>query len=74
MNDSTPGNWWQRLTGGLKRTSSVIGGAISDLVAKRKLDAATIADIKDVLIRADLGVAQVTDAAAVVLEAMKRLS
>ena len=58
MNDATTqtkGNWWQRLTGGLKRTSSALGGAISDLVAKRKLDAATIAEIKDVLIRADLG-------------------
>ena len=32
-----------------------IGGAISDLVSKRKLDAETIADIEDVLIRADLG-------------------
>ena len=59
MNDSakeTKGNWWQRLTGGLKRTSSALGSAITDLVAKRKLDAETIAGIKDALIRADLGV------------------
>ncbi|MDR3420368.1 MAG: signal recognition particle-docking protein FtsY [Xanthobacteraceae bacterium] len=55
MNDSAKGNWWQRLTGGLKRTSSALGGAVADLVTKRKLDAATIAEIKDVLIRADLG-------------------
>ncbi len=58
MTDSateTRGKWWQRLTGGLKRTSSALGGAISDLVTKRKLDAATIAEIEDVLIRADLG-------------------
>jgi fused signal recognition particle receptor len=58
MSDSateTKGKWWQRLTGGLKRTSSALGGAISDLVSKRKLDAATIAKIEDVLIRADLG-------------------
>jgi len=58
MNDSTTEskrNWWQRLTGGLTRTSSALGGAISDLVSKRKLDAATIAEIKDVLVRADLG-------------------
>jgi fused signal recognition particle receptor len=52
---STPGNWWQRLTGGLRRSSSALGGAISDLVAKRKLDEATIVEIEDVLIRADLG-------------------
>jgi fused signal recognition particle receptor len=55
MNDSAKGNWWQRLAGGLKRTSSALGGAISDLVSKRKLDAAMIAEIEDVLIRADLG-------------------
>jgi len=59
MNDSAtqtekPG-WWQRLTGGLKRSSAALGGALSDLVSKRKLDAETIADIEDVLIRADLG-------------------
>jgi fused signal recognition particle receptor len=59
MNDSATEtekkSWWQRLTGGLKRSSSALGGAISDLVAKRKLDADTLADIEDVLIRADLG-------------------
>jgi len=55
MDDSTKGNWWQRLAGGLKRSSSALGGAISDLVAKRKLDVATIGEIEDLLIRADLG-------------------
>ena len=49
-------SWWQRLTGGLKRSSSALGGAIADLVSKRKLDAAALRDIEDVLIRADLGV------------------
>ena len=53
----TKGGFWRRLTGGLKRTSSALGGAISDLVTKRKLDAETISDIKDVLVRADLGLA-----------------
>jgi fused signal recognition particle receptor len=45
MDDSTTkptGNWWQRLTGG-------------HVVAKRQLDAATIDEIEDELIRADLG-------------------
>ncbi|MGO9628381.1 MAG: signal recognition particle-docking protein FtsY [Xanthobacteraceae bacterium] len=51
----TKDSLWRRLAGGLKRTSSALGGAISDLVSKRKLDAATIAEIKDVLVRADLG-------------------
>jgi fused signal recognition particle receptor len=50
-------NWWQRLTGGLKRTSAALGGALSDLVTKRKLDAALLEEIEAALIRADLGVA-----------------
>src|ERR1700676_5143227 len=57
MNDNateTTGNWWLRLAGGLKRSSSALS-AISDLVTKRKLDAATLAQIEDELIRADLG-------------------
>ena len=53
--NETKGGFWRRLTGGLKRTSSALGSAISDLVTKRKLDAETISDIKDVLVRADLG-------------------
>ena len=55
-NDSTKGSWWQRPAGGLKRSSSPLSGAITDLVAKRKLDAETMAEIEDVLIRADLGI------------------
>ena len=56
MNDTPKQSWWQRLSGGLKRTSASIGTAISDLVAKRKLDAATIEELEELLIRADLGV------------------
>ena len=56
MNDTPKQSWWQRLSGGLKRTSSSIGGAISDLVSKRKLDAGTIEELEELLIRADLGV------------------
>src|SRR5258708_22773767 len=55
MNDNATGNWWQRLAGGLKRSSSALGTPIVDLLTKRKLDAATIAEIEDVLVRADLG-------------------
>jgi fused signal recognition particle receptor len=55
MNDNATVNWWQRLTGGLKRSSSALGAPIVDLLTKRKLDAATIAELEDVLIRADLG-------------------
>lgn len=59
MNDTTPEktklSWWQRLRGGLKRTSSSLGTAVADLVTKRKLDRAMLEDIEDVLLRADLG-------------------
>src|ERR1700759_5319046 len=59
MNDTTAEppkkSWWQRLTGGLKRTSSSLGAAVADLVTKRKLDRAMLDDIEDVLLRADLG-------------------
>jgi fused signal recognition particle receptor len=56
MNDSTQaGSWWKRLSGGLKQTSSSLGGVISDLVSKRKLDAATLEELENELIRADLG-------------------
>jgi fused signal recognition particle receptor len=56
MNDTPKQSWWRRLSGGLKRTSASIGGAISDLVAKRKLDHAMVDELEDLLIRADLGV------------------
>ena len=55
MNDNTQKGWWGRLTGGLKRTSSSLGSAISGLVTKRKLDATTVEELEYELIRADLG-------------------
>ena len=63
MNDSTTEapdgarqSWWRRLRGGLARTSTSITTAISDLVSKRKLDAGTIEELEELLIRADIGV------------------
>jgi fused signal recognition particle receptor len=67
MSDTTQKqSWWQRLSGGLKRTSSSIGSAITDLVTKRKLDAAMLDELEETLIRADLGV----DVAAKISEAV----
>jgi len=60
MNDSTqdkPASWWQRLSSGLKKSSSSIGTAITDLVTKRQLDDAALDQIEEAMIRADLGVA-----------------
>src|SRR6202035_1994854 len=67
-NQSAKPSWWQRLTSGLKRTSASIGGAIADIVSKRKLDAGTIEELEEVLIRADLGVATAARIAAAVAD------
>jgi fused signal recognition particle receptor len=61
MNDSSDENapkqnWWRKLATGLKRTSASLGGAITDLVTKRKLDGSVIEELEEALIRADLGV------------------
>src|SRR5712691_4383595 len=61
-------SWWQRLSGGLKRTSASIGGAIADVVVKRRLDQAMLDEIEEVLIRADLGVDSAARIAAAVGE------
>jgi fused signal recognition particle receptor len=55
-NHSAHQSWWKRLSGGLKRSSSALGTAIGDLVAKRRLDADALEDLESELIRADLGV------------------
>jgi fused signal recognition particle receptor len=55
MSDGGQISWWKRLSSGLKRTSSSLGGAIADLVTKRKLDAAAVEELEHELIRADLG-------------------
>ena len=52
----------------MSRTSSSIGTAITDLVSKRRLDAAAIEELEEVLIRADLGVAVAARVAAAVGE------
>ena len=49
-------NWWRRLTHGMRRTSANISEGVTGLFTKRKLDAATLDDLEDVLIQADLGV------------------
>jgi fused signal recognition particle receptor len=75
MNDSTTEapdgarqSWWRRLRGGLARTSTSITTAISELVSKRKLDAGTIEELEELLIRADIGVDAAARIAAAVAE------
>jgi fused signal recognition particle receptor len=73
MNDRTappeePRSWWGRLRGGLSRSRDSLAAAISDLVSKRRLDAAAIEELEDALIRADLGVGAAARIAAAVGE------
>lgn len=53
-------SWWQRLSGGLARTSQAISQGVADIFTKRKLDALTLEELEDVLLRADLGVGAAT--------------
>ena len=53
-------SWLARLTAGLSRSSSAIGRGIVDIFTKRKLDAASLDDLEDILIQADLGVGAAT--------------
>ncbi|QRM29685.1 signal recognition particle-docking protein FtsY [Microvirga sp. VF16] len=48
--------WWQRLTEGMRRTSSSLSESVTGLFTKRKLDDATLEELEDALVQADLGV------------------
>ena len=67
MNTISQG-WWQRLSGGLARTSASLGTTLTNLVTKRRLDAPMVEEIADALIRADLGPALATRIAAAIGE------
>jgi fused signal recognition particle receptor len=47
--------WYTRLRDGLSKSSRSLGTGITDIFTKRKLDAATLEELEDVLIAADLG-------------------
>jgi fused signal recognition particle receptor len=51
---ATPG-FWKRLTSGLARSASKLGDGIASLTRK-KLDAATLENLEDLLIESDLGI------------------
>ena len=52
--------WLARLTRGLSRTSEKLGSGIADLFTKSKFDAATLDELEDLLIQADLGLEAAT--------------
>ena len=47
--------WLAKLAAGLSRTSSTLGRGVTDIFAKRKLDADALDELEDILIQADLG-------------------
>ncbi|MDX2287529.1 MAG: signal recognition particle-docking protein FtsY [Hyphomicrobiaceae bacterium] len=52
--------WLSRLSTGLAKTSQRLTESLTGLLTKRKLDAATLEDLEDLLIGADLGVETAT--------------
>jgi fused signal recognition particle receptor len=50
-----PPTFFERLRAGLSRSTSGLSDSIVGIVAKRKLDAASIAELEEALIKADLG-------------------
>ena len=62
---ATESGWFQRLKGGLGKTSSRLSEGITGLFTKRKLNVDTLDELEDVLLQADLGVEtamRITDA------------
>ncbi len=49
-------SWLQKLKSGLSRTSSRLSEGIGGIFTKRKLDGATLEELEDLLIQADLGI------------------
>ncbi|MCF3628423.1 signal recognition particle-docking protein FtsY [Thalassospiraceae bacterium LMO-SO8] len=49
--------WLSRLRSGLSKSADRVGGAITDVFTKRKLDQAALDELEEILIRGDLGVA-----------------
>lgn len=61
-------SWFQRLSSGLKRSSDQLTDNITSVFTKRKLDQATLDDLEDILIQADLGI----DTAMAITEALAK--
>ncbi len=63
-----PQGWFQRLASGLRRSSDNLTTSITSVFTKRRLDAATLDELEDVLIQADLGI----DTAMAITETLRR--
>ncbi|MCZ6447355.1 MAG: signal recognition particle receptor subunit alpha, partial [Alphaproteobacteria bacterium] len=49
------GGWITRLRAGLKRSSATLAGGLAAIFSGRPVDAATVQELEDLLIMADLG-------------------
>jgi fused signal recognition particle receptor len=54
--DEAKKGWFERLRAGLSKTSDKLTDGITSVFIKKKLDAAALEDLEDLLIQADLGV------------------
>ncbi|MBS3850299.1 signal recognition particle-docking protein FtsY [Devosia sp. BSSL-BM10] len=66
--EAEPRGWFARLASGLKRSSDQLTGSITSVFTKRKLDNATLEELEDILIQADLGI----DTATTITETLRR--
>jgi fused signal recognition particle receptor len=64
----TSGGWLSRLRSGLSRTSEKLTSGISAALTRRTLDTATLEELEEVLISADLGVATAAKLSAALAE------
>ncbi len=55
MSDEAPKGWLARLGAGLKKSSAAITGGLTRIFTHKKVDAATIDELEELLITADLG-------------------
>ncbi len=55
VTESSGGGWLKRLAAGLKRSSSRLNEGLSGILTRRRLDAAALAELEELLIAADLG-------------------
>ncbi len=60
MSDANSAGWLQRLRAGLSRSSTSLKSNIATIFTKRKLDFASLEELEEVLVAADLGVEAAT--------------
>jgi fused signal recognition particle receptor len=61
-----PPTFFEKLKDGLSKTTGALGESITGIFTKKKLDAATLSELEEALIRADMGTAQASQLSAAV--------